>query len=160
MHRMILHALLSGVVATSLLAAARCHAQAFGGGESERAIRTQGVYVPYDGMPLTERYSYETGSYFFLNQDPRTLLLGRLLRPPRAGRKSSAIAAPTNPASRTPAASASPASASAWASTVGAIGPNVAKVRPQDEKEVQVADMVGHEQRRPRARHVLPPPHP
>jgi hypothetical protein len=48
-------------------------AQAFGGGESERAIRPNGYNVPYDGMPSTQRYSYSTGSFFYLNQDPRGL---------------------------------------------------------------------------------------
>jgi len=78
MERTILRALLSvaamaGLLGATLVTTPRCQAQAFGGGESERALRTQGVYVPYDGMPLTERYNYSTGSFLYLNQDPRTL---------------------------------------------------------------------------------------
>lgn len=48
-------------------------AQLIGGGESERGLRP-GVYVPYDGIPYTQRYSYDHGaSFLYLNGDARTL---------------------------------------------------------------------------------------
>ena len=50
-----------------------CRGQALGGGESERALRTQGMRVPYDGESFSQRYNFATGSFLFLNQDPRTL---------------------------------------------------------------------------------------
>ena len=58
-----------------IMTTAPCRAQgiAIGGGESERALRTTGVYVPYDGKSFSERYNFSTGSFLFLNQDPRTL---------------------------------------------------------------------------------------
>src|SRR5262245_35372766 len=72
MHRMTVRALLGAALATGVFTAA-CRAQAIGGGESERALRTMGTRVPYDGMSLMERYNFSTGSFFYLNQDPRTL---------------------------------------------------------------------------------------
>jgi hypothetical protein len=74
MLRQILRALpCAAVLIVWIVSTTPCRGQAFGGGESERALRTMGVYVPYDGMSLTERYNFSTGSFFYLNQDPRTL---------------------------------------------------------------------------------------
>src|SRR5262249_30495162 len=52
---------------------ATLNAQHIGGGESERGLRP-GVYVPFEGVPYTQRYSYDTGaSFLFLNGNARTL---------------------------------------------------------------------------------------
>jgi hypothetical protein len=58
-----------------MASASPCPAQriAIGGAESERALRTMGPYVPYDGMSFSQRYHFETGSFIYLGQDPRTL---------------------------------------------------------------------------------------
>jgi hypothetical protein len=48
------------------------HAQAISGGEFDRAMRP-GAYVPYGGAPYTERYGYEVGPVFYLNQNGRSL---------------------------------------------------------------------------------------
>ncbi|MCI0642198.1 MAG: hypothetical protein L0Y72_04025 [Gemmataceae bacterium] len=49
-----------------------CHAQAFYGGEVERALRP-GVYTPYDGMPWSHRYNYEIGPILYFNKSAREL---------------------------------------------------------------------------------------
>lgn len=52
---------------------ASARAQFIGGGESERGLRP-GAYVPYDGMPYTQRYSYGAGaSFLYFNGDARSL---------------------------------------------------------------------------------------
>jgi hypothetical protein len=63
------------VVCGWIVSASPCPAQriAIGGAESERALRTSGAYVPYDGMSFSQRYHFETGSFIYLGQDPRTL---------------------------------------------------------------------------------------
>jgi hypothetical protein len=63
-----------GVVALCLaLCLARpVGAQAFGGGELERALRP-GAYVPYDGAPFSHRYNYDVGPVLYFNGDAQRL---------------------------------------------------------------------------------------
>ena len=63
-----------GVVALCLTPwlARPVHAQSFGGGEFERAMRP-GVYVPYDGAPFSHRYNYGIGPVFYFNGDAQRL---------------------------------------------------------------------------------------
>jgi hypothetical protein len=69
----LLRSALPVLAACCLLALPRAgHAQAFGGGEYERALRP-GAYVPYDGASFSHRYNYEYGPVLYLNQGPRTL---------------------------------------------------------------------------------------
>ena len=55
------------------LAPTPARAQFIGGGESERGLRP-GAYVPYDGMPYTQRYAYGAGaSFLYFGGDARYL---------------------------------------------------------------------------------------
>src|SRR5262249_33425143 len=66
----LLRSALPVLAACCLLALPRAgHAQAFGGGEYERALRP-GAYVPYDGASFSHRYNYEYGPVLYLNQSP------------------------------------------------------------------------------------------
>src|SRR5262245_4818170 len=46
----------------------------FSNAEMERGL-WPGVYVPYDGAPLTERYGYQTGGFLYLNGNVRQFYL-------------------------------------------------------------------------------------
>jgi hypothetical protein len=46
----------------------------FWNAEMERGM-WPGVYVPYDGAPLTERYAYQTGGILYLNGNVRQIYL-------------------------------------------------------------------------------------
>jgi hypothetical protein len=45
----------------------------WGGGEYERALRP-GAYVPFDGASYSQRYAYETGSFFYPTMNPNQLI--------------------------------------------------------------------------------------
>jgi hypothetical protein len=65
MHKIIAGALfgLAGWAALASLS----HGQGFGGGDYERGLRS-GVLTPYDGIPYTQRYGYDTGtSHLYFN---------------------------------------------------------------------------------------------
>jgi hypothetical protein len=48
-------------------------AQYIGGGEAERGLRP-GAHVPFEGVPYTQRYSFDTAaSFLFLNGNAHTL---------------------------------------------------------------------------------------
>ena len=65
--------LLPAVFLASFLTSSQAHAQVISGGESERGLR-YGAYVPYDGAPYTQRYSYGLGaSFIYINGDARNL---------------------------------------------------------------------------------------
>jgi hypothetical protein len=65
MHKIIAPAFL-GLAGWAALAS-MSQGQGFGGGDYERGLRP-GVLTPYDGIPYTQRYSYDTGSpVFYLN---------------------------------------------------------------------------------------------
>jgi hypothetical protein len=49
-------------------------AQVFSSVEIERGLRP-GVYVPYEGAPLTQRYAYETGAFLYFGGSARELYL-------------------------------------------------------------------------------------
>jgi hypothetical protein len=49
-------------------------AQVFSNAEMERGL-WPGVYVPYDGAPLTQRYAYQTGGILYFGGSARQLYL-------------------------------------------------------------------------------------
>ncbi len=63
-------------------------AQVFSSVEIERGLRP-GVYVPYEGAPLTQRYAYQTPAFLYSGGSPRELYmldyLDRLDRAERFG---------------------------------------------------------------------------
>jgi hypothetical protein len=66
----------------------RAGAQVFSSAEIERGLRP-GVYVPYDGAPVTQRYAYQTGAFLYVGGSARQLYtldyLDRLDRAERFG---------------------------------------------------------------------------
>jgi hypothetical protein len=75
-------------------------AQVFSNAEIERGLRP-GVYVPYDGAPLSQRYAYQTGGFLYFGGSARQLYLmdylDRLDRAERFGYR-----APPDPFGRAP----------------------------------------------------------
>jgi hypothetical protein len=83
-------------------------AQTLWNGEMERGMRP-GVYVPYDGAPLSQRYAYQTGGFLYFGGSARQLYLmdylDRLDRAERFGYRP-----PPDPFRRPPAVHRSPGS--------------------------------------------------
>jgi hypothetical protein len=50
----------------------RTDAQVFSNDHIDRSLRT-GVWAPYDGMPYTQRYGYNTGAFLYFNGSSRQL---------------------------------------------------------------------------------------
>ncbi|HYT92152.1 MAG TPA: hypothetical protein VEL76_25785 [Gemmataceae bacterium] len=65
---------LAGVVLLSWWAALpmQAGAQVFTNDHIDRGLRT-GVWAPYDGMPYTQRYGYNTGAFLYFNGSNRQL---------------------------------------------------------------------------------------
>jgi len=75
MHKIIAGALLGLAGWTAF--ASISQGQGFGGGDYERGLRP-GVLTPYDGIPYTQRYNYDTGSpvlYFNMSSQYKRDLL-------------------------------------------------------------------------------------
>jgi hypothetical protein len=90
------------VIGLALAAPAESQAQVIWGGEYERALRP-GAYVPYDGMPWTQRYSYEYGPGFYLGMHPGYIYsLDYLDRWERASDIGLKYQSPWNPYGKTP----------------------------------------------------------
>jgi hypothetical protein len=86
----------------SLALPARCQAQAFWGGEIERALRP-GAYVPYNGAGFMERYNYEYGPGFYLGISPyRISTMVDLDRQERFAEFGSKYQSPWNPYGKPP----------------------------------------------------------
>lgn len=103
MRKLVLGAL-TGLVfgGLSLAAPAACHAQAFWGGEIERALRP-GAYVPYDGAGWMERYNYEYGPGFYLGICPQRInTMVQLDREERFAQFGSQYQSPWNPHGKPP----------------------------------------------------------
>ncbi len=80
--------LCAAVLAAALTLPRPAIAQVFSNAEIERGLRP-GVYIPYDGATVTQRYNYYPGAFLYFNGNARQLnyldYLDRLDRAERFG---------------------------------------------------------------------------